>query len=320
MAVEPPANLSVRPINRTKMMFGAVDKQSDANVCLGYRPAHPLSGTTTAETLPPMYSSAFSIPDLVKADSELTYNLPVSRKRSRYCSSICAFSGDEYSYWNQIDHCDTFTFLGDDISSQIQQQEFEIDQFVARHNEEVRMQIKEKRRRNSMKLIAALEEGATQRLRAKEDEIMKMMKLNCALEDKVKSMCIENQIWRELALTNEATANALRSNLKQVLEQVVHGNFRHHNTQAGEDDAAVALADDAQSCCESNKGNELILAEQDSSNSHMNRWCRRCGEAESSVLLLPCRHLCLCTVCVSSVDICPICKSAKNISVHVHMS
>ncbi|KAI3828405.1 hypothetical protein L1987_02506 [Smallanthus sonchifolius] len=309
MAVEAARLLPTIPM----MMTDATDKQPDGTDRLGYRTVCPLS----AGTLFPMYSSVFANPDPLKAESELTYNFPVSRKRSRDFSSVCTFSDAPNVNWSPVDRLGTFTFLGEDVSSQIQRQQFEIDQFLARHTAKVRMEIEERRKRNSMKLISALDERITQRLRAKDEEIMKMTRLNCALEDKVKSLCIENQIWRELAQTNEATANALRSNLKQVLDQVVHGGYRHHNTTAA---AAVVLADDAQSCCESNDDNERMLAEQDSGNSNMKRLCKSCGEAESCVLLLPCRHLCLCTVCVSSVDICPICKSAKNISVHVHMS
>ncbi|KAI3703733.1 hypothetical protein L1987_73927 [Smallanthus sonchifolius] len=310
MAVEVARLLPTVPM----MMTDAIDKQSDGTDRLGYRTVYPVSGNGVAGTLVPMYSSVFANPDPLKAESELTYNFPVSRKRSRDFSSVCTFSDAPNVNRSPVDRRGTFTFLGEDVSSQIQQQQFEIDQFLARHTAKVRSEIDERRRRNSMKLISALEERIAQRLREKDEEILKMTRLNCALEDKVKSLCIENQIWRELAQTNEATANALRSNLKQVLEQVVHGGYRHHNT------TAAAVADDAQSCCESNDDNERMLAEQDSSNSNMNRLCKSCGEAESCVLLLPCRHLCLCTVCVSSVDICPICKSAKNISVHVHMS
>lgn len=179
------------------------------------------------------------------------------------------------------------------------------------------MQIEERRKKNSRTIIAALEEGMTQRLREKEEEIVKMAKLNWALEEKIKSLCMENQIWRELAQTNEATANALRSNLKQVLEQVLNDDFRNRNTAADEDKAA----DDAQSCCESNNEEMRTLAEQDSSNSNMMMMmCKHCRKIESRVLLLPCRHLCLCTVCASSVNICPICKSTNNITIHVQMS
>nr|GEU31479.1 hypothetical protein [Tanacetum cinerariifolium] len=157
-------------------------------------------------------------------NESLDNSVPVSRKRSR----------DNNSYSNS-----QTMFLGQDImmfSSQInQRQHFEIDQFIKHHSENVRLEIEAKRRKNSRTLIAALEEGLQHQLRAKEDEITKMTKLNHALEEKVKTMCLENQIWRELAQTNEATANALRNNLRHVLDY-----------KLGDDK-------DAESCCESSK-------------------------------------------------------------------
>ncbi|XP_076903136.1 putative BOI-related E3 ubiquitin-protein ligase 3 [Bidens hawaiensis] len=283
------------------MMLDAIDNKQ-----------YPPSGETS---FLPMYSSAnVTTPDLLTADSDLTYCLPVSRKRSRVSYSMSPLSDAQNVNRDLTDHCASFMFLGEDISSQIRQQQFEIDQLVARHSEKLRVEIEAKRRRNSRKLISGIDERIIRVLRAKDDEIMKMAKLNFALEERVKSLCIENQIWRELAETNEATANVLRSNLKQVLEQLVNNDFQHRSTT----NAAVAFVDDAESCCESN--NECSFAEQDNSNTNVNRLCKSCWKAESCVLLLPCRHLCLCTVCASSVHICPICKSSKNISVHVHMS
>ncbi|KAF3771598.1 hypothetical protein EJ110_NYTH60059 [Nymphaea thermarum] len=43
-------------------------------------------------------------------------------------------------------------------------------------------------------------------------------------------------------------------------------------------------------------------------------------ESTSSVLLLPCRHLCLCSGCAAAVDTCPICKSTKTATVQVYLS
>lgn len=200
----------------------------------------------------------------------------------------------------------------------------------------MRSEVEERRKRQARRIIEAIEVGVMKRLKAKEEEIEKMGKLNWALEERVKSLCIENQLWRDMAQTNEAAVNALRSNLEAVLcqEQNNHG-------AGGIDDPATALVDDAQSSCGSNVGEEreveegwrvvkAVKVEDESRNKNNNggqdtgsrncRLCRNCGKEESSVLLLPCRHLCLCTVCGSSLHTCPICKSTKNASVHVNMS
>ncbi|KAK9057113.1 hypothetical protein SSX86_024480 [Deinandra increscens subsp. villosa] len=321
------------------MRTNAIDVQSAGNAApLGYGAGNPLSASATAAAAA-MYCSGFAdsinaFPSNMKAESGLTCSLPVSRKRARDCSDFSSFVNvNQNLNLNQIQRCGTYTFLGEDISLQIQQQQMEIDQFVAHHTEKLRLEIEERRKRNSRRLIAAVEEGISKKLREKEEEIMKIAKLNWALEEKVKSLCVENQIWRELAQSNEATANALRSNLKQVLEQVVHDEYRHRSATVCVDDAA-ALAEDAQSCCESNNeqkrtgidgenhnnNNNNNMNDDCSSSMNNSRLCKECGHGESCVLLLPCRHLCLCTVCASSVNTCPVCKSTKNISVHVNMS
>lgn len=64
--------------------------------------------------------------------------------------------------------------------------------------EKVRMEIEESRKRHSRRVIEAVEVGMIKRLKAKEEEIEKIGKLNWALEERVKSLYIENQIWRDL--------------------------------------------------------------------------------------------------------------------------
>ncbi|KAL2523878.1 putative BOI-related E3 ubiquitin-protein ligase 3 [Abeliophyllum distichum] len=327
--------------------FGNVNTYSTP---IGYGVVTPLSGTTTAtENIVPMFNPA--ITDYVpakttpmKSESGLSYAVPVSRKRSSDAMNpLLSSFPSVVQNQNANYRCGSFTFLGEDISFQIQQQQLEIDQFIAQQTEKVRMEIEERRKRYSRRIVAAVEGNIMKKLKAKEDEIDKIGKLNWALEERVKSLCVENQIWRDLAQTNEAMANSLRCNLEQVLAQVHYDqNQRHH--------ADEALADDAQSCCGSNfeQIERRTLAECSAPNAHgtdcndgctctgnsgdnrgwkscsysnssRNRFCRNCGKEESSVLLLPCRHLCLCTVCGSSVHTCPICNSSKTASLNVNL-
>lgn len=176
------------------------------------------------------------------------------------------------------------------------------------------MEIEERRKRYSRRIAAAVEENVVKKLKSKEEEIEKIGRLNCALEERVKSLCVENQIWRDLAQANEATANALRCNLEQVLAQVQDEQPQHEHQH---------LADDAQSCCGSTS-DETAAADGDHEISieanNRNRMCRSCGKQESCVLLLPCRHLCLCKLCGSSLHTCPVCNSVKTASVHVNLS
>ncbi|KAK2989194.1 hypothetical protein RJ640_007095 [Escallonia rubra] len=99
--------------------------------------------------------------------------------------------------------------------------------FSGVQTDKVRLEIEKRRKRNSRRIIAAVEYRMMTRLRAKEEEIEKIGKLNWALEERVKSLCVENQICRDLAQTNEATANALRSNLEHVLAAQVQEENHH---------------------------------------------------------------------------------------------
>ncbi|KAK7317914.1 hypothetical protein RJT34_02536 [Clitoria ternatea] len=229
-----------------------------------------------------------------KSDSGLTYHIPVPRKRSR--DSIAESNTLPVSQKNKISPQPSF--LDQELLYHLQTQHSEIDRFIAQHTEKVRMELEEQRMRQSRMLVTAIQEAVGKKLKEKDEEIQRMGKMNWVLQEKVKSLCVENQIWRELAQNNEATANSLRSNLEQVLAHVSEEQRQYGGG-----------GDDAESSCGSN---EEVEEER--------RMCSECGVRESIVLLLPCRHLCLCTICGSTVHNCPLCHSGINASVHVNFS
>ncbi|KAE8715063.1 putative BOI-related E3 ubiquitin-protein ligase 2 [Hibiscus syriacus] len=261
------------------------------------------------DSMQPLYQSLVCDPNISaktsinKADSGLTFNMniPVSSPRKR---SRDSFNNgfDSYSIPQKNKLSDVF--------SQIQQQQQDIDCFISDHTEKVRMELEERRKSQSRMLITAIQEGVMKKLREKDEEIQRIGKLNWVLQERVKSLYVENQLWRDLAQTNEATANSLRSNLEQVLAHM----------------GGAALEDDAESSCGSCDNGwrkVVVMAAEDKAVvvGNGDHKCRKCGEKESSVLLLPCRHLCLCTMCGSTIaGTCPVCLSVANASLHVNMS
>ncbi|PVH62997.1 hypothetical protein PAHAL_3G449000 [Panicum hallii] len=162
-------------------------------------------------------------------------------------------------------------------------------------------------------LVAAVEAAAAKRLRAKGEEIERIGRLNWALEERVKSLYVEAQVWRDLAQSNEAAANALRGELQQALD-------------AQQARCGVVLAGDAESCCcgendvggGTGAGNEG--EEDEAGTTSGRRMCTMCGEGAAEVLLLPCRHLCACAPCAGAARACSACGCAKNGSVCVNFS
>lgn len=207
-----------------------------------------------------------------------------------------------------------FSLLGDDLTVQMQQQLEEIDQLINIHNEKVRIALEEKRQRHSRALVATVEEGIMRRIKAKEAELDKLNRRNLELEERVKQLSVENQIWQNVAKNNESIANTLKTNLEQVLAQT-----REQSMREGRGDSE---AEDAQSCCHDGVDAEDAHTRTLRENRELmeQRTCRVCRTNMSCILLLPCRHLCLCKDCESRLEKCPLCKSAKNASVQVYMS
>ncbi|GJX79902.1 probable BOI-related E3 ubiquitin-protein ligase 3 [Tanacetum coccineum] len=233
-----------------------------------------------------MYGSGMKIgfiPEPVyKAESGVTYNHLPSRKRSR-----------ENGY-NNNQMIDTSVLLNEDVASQMYRHQLEIDHFVAQHAEKMRSEIGEMRRRSAKRLIVAANEGIMKKLKTKEEEITRLNQVNWSLEEKLKSLLVENQIWRELAQTNEATAY----NLQQLLAQA----------QLQQQEQEQTLVNDVESCCGSNYEEDVGTKK-----------CLECGKKELCVLVLPCRHLCLCNVCESITTICPVCNSTKSAALLINM-
>ncbi|KAI3804703.1 hypothetical protein L1987_26446 [Smallanthus sonchifolius] len=270
-------------------------------------------------------TDSFPVPDF-KPVSGLTSTLPISRKRLRDSSSF----NPQFSVLNTPNvnlnnghWFGEFTFLGEDVSLQIYQQQLEIDRLIAHHvrnssslstvlyfyecvlemnfqicyelqMEKVRSEIEEMRKQNSRRLILAVHEGIMKRLKTKEEEILKIGRMNWSLEEKVKSLSVENQILKELVQSNEATANALRNKLQQVLAQVQLQQQHHHLDFADNGaKATVLMVDDAESHCGSNyeedhrhDGGERKVIDANDENEDCNpssrygRWCRKCRKLE----------------------------------------
>ncbi|KAI3455839.1 hypothetical protein Pfo_012502 [Paulownia fortunei] len=259
----------------------------------------------------------------VNTDSGLTYNISAPRKRSRD-SINQLYAAPNFPTPQKSNSVSQFpSFAGEDILPHIQQYELEIDAIISQHTKKIRLELEERQKQQARLLAAAIGEGVMKKLKDKEEQIQRMGKLNLVLQERVKSLYVENQLWRDLAQTNEATANSLRTNLEQVLLHV-GGEER---VSAGAD-VGAAVEEDVESCCgSSDHGRDAergqAQGKDEGSSCYNDRKCKRCGERESCVLLLPCRHLCICNVCGSGshqLQACPVCNSSMNATLHVNMS
>lgn len=83
--------------------------------------------------------------------------------------------------------------------------------------EKVRFEVEEQRENQWGTLIALIQERVSKQLKARDEEIQILGKINWVLQQRVECLCVESQRWRDLARTNEAAANSLRTDLERVL-------------------------------------------------------------------------------------------------------
>ena len=193
--------------------------------------------------------------------------------------------------------------------------------FTFIQNERLRLLLQEQRKQQVAVLLKKIEPKASILLRQKDEEIAKATNKTMELQNLLKKLEMENQAWQRVAQENEAMVFSLNNTLEQLREQ-----------------ASCCFSngvDDAESCCEvnregmeteENRGFAGHVAdhrqEQDEEGTRKmtTMVCKCCNSRNSSVLFLPCRHLCSCKDCATFLDSCPICRTAKKASIEALIS
>jgi E3 ubiquitin-protein ligase BOI-like protein len=179
--------------------------------------------------------------------------------------------------------------------------------------EQLRRTLAEKRQRHYRALLGAAEESIARRLREKEMEIEKATRRNAELEARATQLSIDAQVWQAKVRTQEVTAASLQAQLQQA---IMNGGLAQ-DSRRGDDGIGCpggvegqTQAEDAESAYVDPDRVTVVPGGPS---------CKACRKRMASVVLLPCRHLCVCTECDQVVPACPLCLHVRNSSVEVFL-
>lgn len=141
-------------------------------------------------------------------------------------------------------------------------------------------------------------------LKEKEAEVEKAVRRNAELEARAAQLSAEAQAWQARAKAEEFTAATLQAQLQQAMINNGAGGCNAHlpESDGGEAEDAESVYVDLDRVVESTGPS-----------------CKACRKRVASVVLLPCRHLCVCTDCDAVLQACPLCFSIRTSSVEVFL-
>ncbi|KAJ0232127.1 SBP1 [Hirschfeldia incana] len=189
------------------------------------------------------------------------------------------------------------SLVGDDVERELQRQDAEIDRFLKIQGDQLRHAILDKIQRSQYKTVALMEERVVQKLIEKDEELEMINRKNKELEVRVEQMGMEAEAWQQRAKYNENMIAALNYNLERA-----HGRPRESIEGCGDSEV-----DDTASCLNGRNNKAAMMM------------CRFCGVREVCMLLLPCKHMCLCKECERNLSSCPLCQSSKFLGMEVYM-
>ncbi|GFY83549.1 hypothetical protein Acr_03g0003230 [Actinidia rufa] len=191
------------------------------------------------------------------------------------------------------------SLLTDDRSLEIVEQSDQIDEIIKTHSEQLRRKLAEKWMGYYNTLLCAAEESASKKLREREQDLEKTMRMKEQLFQNIAAQSsAEAQAWQAKAQKLEEQTASLSAKLQKANMRRVCGE--------GGSRQGCAFPEDSESSSADPDRVELV-----------NLACKACRNQVATVMLWPCHHLSVCKECDVVSRQCPVCLAIKTSSVEV---
>ncbi|XP_042398829.1 BOI-related E3 ubiquitin-protein ligase 1-like isoform X3 [Zingiber officinale] len=190
--------------------------------------------------------------------------------------------------------------LSNDLISQIDRHKEEIEQFLRAQGEQLQIALVERHRMHYRSLLCAASVDAANRIREKQAEVERAAQRSAELQNRLVRLRSESNAWQAKAMADQVMAASLHSQLQQAAAAAAALSQARSGDAPPAEDAGSAIVDP-------NRNDAA-------------RTCRACRGRPAMMVLLPCRHLCLCEACDAAVDACPVCESDKTGRIRVFLA
>ncbi|XP_022872314.1 E3 ubiquitin-protein ligase BOI-like isoform X2 [Olea europaea var. sylvestris] len=219
-------------------------------------------------------------------------------------SSITSASG------SMLDLSSIISSLCNDLKTEFNLPNEEIKKYIRIQEEHVAKGLRDLKQRHTTSLLMALENLLSKQLQEKDLEFKIITQKNLELVESMKKVTAEAQSWCYMAKYNESVCNILKTNLQLAMQ----------DSNQGKEGFGDSEIDDAESFVDPNNYLSLPGGLGKPKSVKNNMVCKLCKMKEVCILLMPCRHLCLCKDCEGSVRVCPVCRLITATRFEVYLS
>uniref|UniRef100_A0A7N0UU45 RING-type domain-containing protein n=1 Tax=Kalanchoe fedtschenkoi TaxID=63787 RepID=A0A7N0UU45_KALFE len=178
-----------------------------------------------------------------------------------------------------------------------------MDKLITAQREQLIRTLASKRLKHYESIVSLAENSYGNALKQKNAELQKAIRRNVELEQMAAQLSVSAQVWQSKAVAHESAATALQAELLKAAANGGGAGLMIQETGRKEE------TDDAES----------VHMDPDRAEPEA-RLCRGCRSEVASVVLLPCRHLCLCATCDVLSHACPCCRTLKQSSIQIYFS
>ncbi|KAK4781554.1 hypothetical protein SAY86_015656 [Trapa natans] len=200
------------------------------------------------------------------------------------------------------------SLISDDVDCDFHKLDADIDRFLKIEADRLRQNIMEKIKASQLQSLSILESRILQKLHEKEVELKTVNSKNLELEQHVQQLAVEAGAWQQEAQRIENMIVALNYELQKIQAQ----------SKDSKEGCGESEVDDTATCC-NGRATDLHLLSRENGDKKEVMVCKFCSFNRVCMLLLPCRHLCVCKECESRLIFCPLCQSMKSMSLEVVM-